>query len=930
MKYEEFVESKRRQEKATGHAPGDLNEYLFDFQHAIVSWAVRRGRCGIFADTGLGKTLMQLSWADEVVRHTGHPVLILAPLAVSEQTIEQGSTFGIEVCRFKDGMIPQAKIYITNYERMDSVPFDEFGGIVLDESSILKSQTGKTRMALIQSCQGIAYRLSCSATPSPNDFMELGNQCEFLGIMSQQEMLATYFVNDTGDTGTWRLKGWGASKFWEWMGTWAVVIRNPSDIGFDGSAYILPEPEYVEHVVQSDGFGDLFAKPAMTMTERRQAQRESVADRCRALADTVNAQPDEPWLIWCHLNDEAEELCRLIPGAVNVQGKDSPEFKVAASRWFSGHCACDVPEFRDKLAEYRSARAWQKPTSNSITKKTKPAGLQNPLITSLETKSADENICASTQNRTEINLQELQNSRNGTTLEGESNIHKMLILESGSEHSPESGQSKTQKNAKPNGSENTESLRINTLQCSLNSAANAQYVELSSLTGSQSTLTTAMNLERSEDCFAAHAISESGNLKTAQKPCGKHQCICDEPNVKRSLISKARMFGYGLNFQHCARMAFVGLSDSFEQFYQAVRRCYRYGQKRNVQVHIFSAESEGQILANIKRKEKQHHEMSAQMIDHMKSIMDKELRGQVIVKDEYREDVVKTNTYEIHLSDCVKLARKLEDNSVDYSVFSPPFADLFVYSNSDHDMGNCSSDEQFMEQFNFLVAELYRVIKTGHNVSIHCMNLPTTKMRQGFIGLRDFRGDLIRCFQSHGFIYHAEVAIWKDPVVAMQRTKALGLLHKTIRENSTMSRMGLPDYVVTMRKPGDPDPRVTHGDDLPVHLWQKYASPIWDDINQSRTLNKLPARDENDEKHMCPLQLDVIERCIHLWTNPGDLVFSPFTGIGSEGYCAVKMGRRFIGSELKESYWKLACENIKDAEVDQGGLFAIREEEDAA
>ena len=226
-----------------------------------------------------------------------------------------------------------------------------------------------------------------------------------------------------------------------------------------------------------------------------------------------------------------------------------------------------------------------------------------------------------------------------------------------------------------------------------------------------------------------------------------------------------------------------------------------------------------------------------------------------------------------------------------------------------------------MQQFQFLVAELFRIIKPGHNVSFHCMNLPTTKMRQGFIGLRDFRGDLIRCFQQVGFIYHSEVCIWKDPVVAMQRTKALGLLHKTIRENATMTRMGLPDYVVTMRKPGDPEPRVTHGEDLPVQLWQKYASPIWDDINQSRTLNKLPARDENDEKHMCPLQLDVIERCIHLWTNKNDLVFSPFTGIGSEGYCAIKMGRRFIGSELKESYWNLAVENIKDAQVEQAGLF---------
>ena len=377
-----------------------------------------------------------------------------------------------------------------------------------------------------------------------------------------------------------------------------------------------------------------------------------------------------------------------------------------------------------------------------------------------------------------------------------------------------------------------------------------------------------------------------------------------------------------MNWQHCARMAFVGLDDSFEKFYQAVRRCYRFGQKRNVQIHLFTSENEGQILANLKRKELQHHQISENMIEHMKDIMNNELKGQENIVDEYREDTYTGEGFTVHLGDCVKWTRRMEDNSIDYSVFSPPFADLFVYSNSDHDMGNCKNDEEFVQQLKFLIAELFRVIKPGRNVSFHCMNLPTTKMRQGFIGLRDFRGDLIRAFQDAGFIYHSEVCIWKDPVVAMQRTKALGLLHKTIRENASMSRMGLPDYVVTMRKPGDSEDRVKHGDDLPVQMWQKYASPIWDDIDQSRTLNKLPARDENDEKHMCPLQLDVIERCIHLWSNPNDLVFSPFTGIGSEGYSAVRMNRRFVGTELKPQYWELACKNIEDAMREQKGLFA--------
>ncbi len=726
MKYEDFVRAKRRAEVSTGHAPGDLNEHLFPFQHAIVSWAVRRGRAALFADTGLGKTLMQLSWAAEVAAHTNGIVVILAPLAVSDQTIEQGDKFGIDVKKIHPGESPNVPgVWITNYERIGILNFTAFHGIVLDESSILKSHDGKTRAAIIESCQSIPYRLSCTATPSPNDFEELGNQCEFLGVMTRTEMLATYFMNDTGDTGTWVLKGWGQSRFWEWMGTWAVVLRSPADLGFDGSMYDLPQIHYHEHVVETDSLGDeLFSRPAQTMLERRKAQRDSINSRCAALAAIVNSEPDEPWLIWCHLNDEAELIKSLIPGAVNVQGSDTPESKVKNLMGFA-----------------------------------------------------------------------------------------------------------------------------------------------------------------------------RGDI--------------------RVLCSKPKIAGYGLNWQHCARVAFVGLDDSFEKFYQAVRRCYRFGQKREVHVHIFTAENEGQILLNIKRKESNHHKMSENMIENMKDIMNNELSGIENVVDEYKEDAHIGDGFTVNLGDCVKWARKREANSIDYSIFSPPFADLFVYSNSDHDMGNCSNDAEFVKQLRYLIAELFRLIKPGRNVSFHCMNLPTTKMRHGFIGLRDFRGDLIRAFQDAGFIYHSEVCIWKDPVVAMQRTKSLGLLHKTIRENGSMSRMGLPDYVVTMRKPGDCEERVTHGDDLPVLMWQKYASPIWDDIDQGRTLNKLPARDENDTKHMCPLQLDVIERCIHLWSNKGDVVYSPFTGIGSEGYCAVKMGRKFEGDELKPQYFELAVQNISDAKMAQ-------------
>ena len=280
------------------------------------------------------------------------------------------------------------------------------------------------------------------------------------------------------------------------------------------------------------------------------------------------------------------------------------------------------------------------------------------------------------------------------------------------------------------------------------------------------------------------------------------------------------------------------------------------------------------------------------------------------------------NNYTIWNGDCVEVCKGLPDASVDYSIFSPPFASLYTYSNSPRDMGNVRNDEEFFAHFDYLIAELRRVIKPGHNVSFHCMLMPTSKERDGFIGLKDFRGELIRAFQKHGFIYASEVCIWKDPVTAMQRTKALGLLHKTIRSNATMSRQGIPDYLVTMRAPGEVVDKVAH-DDLPVDEWQKLASPVWMDIDPYDTLQYRSAREHDDERHICPLQLGVIRRGIRLWTKPGDVVFTPFLGIGSEVYCAVEMGRKAMGVELKQSYFEQAARNIATLEQEKTqDLFA--------
>ena len=314
-------------------------------------------------------------------------------------------------------------------------------------------------------------------------------------------------------------------------------------------------------------------------------------------------------------------------------------------------------------------------------------------------------------------------------------------------------------------------------------------------------------------------------------------------------------------------------------------------------------------------------------------------------------DQIITKYYAIYHADTVDVARSLPDNSIHFSVFSPPFETLYTYSNSDRDMGNSTSSDEFWVHYRYLITEQYRAMMPGRNVAIHCMNLPTSKQNDGFIGIRDFRGEIIRAYQESGFIYHSEVCIWKDPVVSMQRTKAIGLLHKQLMKDSSLSRQGIPDYLVVMRKPGEnPEPvsgPLQHfvGEDVPRHfkpveyddgrrayvianshgtpidIWQRYASPIWMDISQTDTLQFRTARDSDDERHICPLQLDVIERAIQLWSMPGDTVWSPFMGIGSEGYVSIQTGRKFIGAELKASYFQLAARNLADANKTQIDLF---------
>jgi len=427
----------------------------------------------------------------------------------------------------------------------------------------------------------------------------------------------------------------------------------------------------------------------------------------------------------------------------------------------------------------------------------------------------------------------------------------------------------------------------------------------------------------SESAALTKAIPGAVEVLGSDQTAKKEKAMDDFTAGKiRVLVTKPSISGWGMNWQHCSNTAFVGLTDSYEELYQAVRRFWRFGQKREVNAHLISADTEGAVLQNIKRKERDAAIMAEEMVKNMKDLNSQALHGgQKREKAEYKTKAARGGGWEVMLGDSVDVVSKLPSDSLHYSIYSPPFASLYTYSNSDRDMGNCKNTEEFFEHYRFLVQSIFKATMPGRLTSFHCMDLPTSKVRDGIIGLRDFRGELVRIHQEAGFVLHAQVVIWKDPVTAMQRTKAIGLLYKQLRKDSSISRQGIPEYLVTMRKPGEnPEPIKHTPEDFPVDLWQKYASPVWMDINPNETLQYRSARDNQDERHICPLQLEVIRRGLKLWSNPGDTVLSPFAGIGSEGHEAIRAGRKYIGVELKESYWKCAVNNLKAAES------ALREE----
>jgi DNA modification methylase len=746
MDYEAFLQSKQFRQVAYGKEVdrADIHPMLHPFQKDVTTWATMKGRCAMFLDTGLGKTFCQLEWA----RLLGEKTLIVAPLSVSRQTVREGRKIDIDVNYVRDQGQVTGPISITNYEMVEHFDFSQFGAVILDESSILKSIGGKTRKLLTELCADVPYRLCCTATPSPNDYTELGNHTEFLGICSRAEMLAMFFINankehtyyidgkayrkkGSNKSGQeWRLKHHAEEPFFRWMASWAIVMIKPSDLGYDDDGFVLPPLNLHTHFVRSDYKPDdrLFFTHIRGVREQAKIRRATLNDRLRMLVNTVNGDDDQ-WIVWVGLDDESTAAANAISGAVEVVGADSPDEKAQA-----------FEDFQD----------------------------------------------------------------------------------------------------------------------------------------------------------------------------GRH----------RALVTKLTVGGFGMNFQNAHKMAFFGLGHSWEQFYQGIRREWRYLQKHPVDVHIIMSDIEDGIYQNVMRKDRQARRLREQMVKQLENFEKEELGMVAPLKDDYREGTVSENGWTAMLGDACERMRELGDDSIDLSVYSPPFADLYTYTSSERDLGNSRDWDEFFNHYAFIIREVLRVTKPGRVTCVHTSDIPALAQNDGYIGIKDFPGRVIQAYEREGWIFHGRIVISKNPQAQAIRTHSKGLLFVQLRKDSVNSRPALIDQVLLFRKPGDNAVPITPVDngEMDNEVWINWAAGIWTDINETNVLQHgyNSGRAHDDEKHICPLQLETIERCVKLYSNPGEMVLSPFGGIGSEGYVALREGRRAVIIELKKSYFDEAIKNLRAAVAKSG------------
>jgi len=745
MTYRDFLNNKKYKINPVGKdiQVNSINKKLFPFQKDIVKWAVKKGRCAVFLDTGLGKTFIQLEWA----RILGKRALVIAPLSVARQTVREGKKIDIEVKYIRHDNEVIDGINITNYEIADNFNPDIFDCIVLDESSILKSITGKTRKILIDKFKNTKYRLCCTATPAPNDYIELGNHTEFLGICTRQEMLSMFFINANkehtievnGQMYTkkgsnkggqeWRLKHHAEEKFFEWMSKWSITMTKPSDLGYDDSRFNLPELKITPIYIKLDNYtpeGKLFFDGLHGIQDRADVREQTANDKISIVKDILKKDKGQ-WIIWCGLDIESKISKNSIKDSVEIKGQDDSEYK-----------ANMFENFQD--------------------------------------------------------------------------------------------------------------------------------------------------------------------------------------NKFQILITKPKIGGFGMNFQNANNMIFYGLNDSWETYYQAVRRCWRFGQKKEVNVYIIISEYEREIYENITRKDLQAKRLRIKMIEKLEDLEKGELKGMNIEKEIYKKNIIKGKKFTAMLGDSCERLKEVKDNSIDLSVYSPPFMDLFVYSNSNRDIGNCKSPDEFYKHYEFIVKELFRVTKEGRLSCVHTSDIPAMANRDGYIGLKDFPGEVLRLHQKCGWTFVGRCFIQKNPQAQAIRVKSKSLLFVQLNKDSSSSRPALVDQILIFKKPGENKIPITpvKNKELDNEKWIKWAHGIWTDISETNTLQYYVARAKDDEKHVCPLQLETIERCIKLYSNPGETVLTPFMGIGSESFMALKLNRKTIGIELKESYFNVAIQNLQHIELEKG------------
>lgn len=724
MEYKEFLRKKSEFNYDSGFVIDDenINVKLFDWQKAIVKWAVRKGRAALFEDCGLGKSFQQIEWARIISEKINKSALIICPLSVAEQTINEGKKLNVEIKYIKQET-KEKGLFITNYEHLKDFHNNNFDIIVLDESSILKSIGGKTKNMIFELFNKAQYKLSCTATPSPNDISELGNQVQFLGIMSRAEMLSKFFINDAKNN-NWRLKHHAHKIFYKWMATWSVFIRRPSDIGFSDEGYILPklniEAEYVDFEYKNTG--ELFPTTDIKGIQgRHEVRKQTFEEKIKKCAEDIN-KSNEQWIVWCGLNDEANMAENKIDKAVQVKGSYQTEKK-------------------------------------------------NDIFNSFK----------------------------------------------------------------------------------------------------------------------------KANIKV--------------------MPTKPKISGFGMNFQNSHNMAFIGIGDSFEQYYQCIRRQYRFGQKKSVNVKIYLTNAEQEIYKNVLKKEYETNKLYDEVVKEMQDFTKQELEtGHISHKDKHEIKTVNGEGWTAHKGDVIETIDLVKDESVDMQIFSPPFFSLFTYSPSERDMGNNGSDDEFWEHFDYLIPKLYKKLKPGRICAVHCMDTPATIVKDGYIGLKDLRGDIIRHFEKHGYIYDGCAFIPKNPQAQSIRTRAKGLTFRQFEKDSTWSRPALPDYLVKFRKPGENKEPVENGigKEVTRDEWIELASGIWNKtVRETYTLNTI--KYPGDEAHVCPLQLDTIHNAVRLWSNPGDTIQTPFGGIGSEGYQSILDGRKAILHELKPEYFDQLCKNMEEA-----------------